>query len=226
MLKNQPFLAKKTSSEELFKRTKEEAQRFFRRARGSHDWDHNERVLRLCLRIGKKEKADLEILKLAALLHDIGRAKEDQSNGKICHSKAGTEMAQKILETHGVEKKKIDRIIHCIQTHRFRKKSVPTSKEAKILFDADKLDSIGAVGIGRAFLFAGEIGARLHNKDVDIRKTKPYTKEDTAYREYLVKLSRIKDRIFTKEGKRIAQERHKFMVEFFDRLNKETDGTL
>jgi uncharacterized protein len=135
-------------------------------------------------------------------------------------------MAQKILETHGVEKKKIDRIIHCIQTHRFRKKSVPTSKEAKILFDADKLDSIGAVGIGRAFLFAGEIGARLHNKDVDIRKTKPYTKEDTAYREYLVKLSRIKDRIFTKEGKRIAQERHKFMVEFFDRLNKETDGTL
>jgi uncharacterized protein len=117
-------------------------------------------------------------------------------------------------------------VIHCIQTHRFRKRVVPISKEAKILFDADKLDSIGAVGIGRAFLFAGEVGARLHNKDINLRKTKPYTKEDTAYREYLIKLRKIKDRIFTKEGKRIARERHRFMVEFFERLNRETDGRL
>ena len=103
---------------------------------------------------------------------------------------------------------------------------IPNSKEAKILFDADKLDSIGAIGIGRAFLFAGEIGAKLHNKDVDIDKTKPYTKEDTAYREYMIKLRKVKERMLTDEGKHIAKERHKFMVEFFDRLNKEVDGNL
>lgn len=135
-------------------------------------------------------------------------------------------MAAKILNAHGIEKEMMEGVIHCIRTHRFRKQAVPISKEARILFDADKLDSIGAVGVGRAFLFAGEVGARLHNKDIDIRRTKPYTKEDTAYREYLIKLGKIKDRIFTNEGKRIARQRHRFMVNFFERLNKETDGRL
>jgi uncharacterized protein len=211
---------------QLFDRIEAEAKRFFQGARGSHDWDHTQRVLRLCLRIGKKEKGNLEILRLAALLHDIGRAEEDRSNGKICHSKAGALLARRILKAHGLDEGETEGIAHCIETHRFRKRVVPISQEAKILFDADKLDSIGAVGIGRAFLFAGEVGARLHNKDIDLRKTKPYTKEDTAYREYLVKLRKIKGRLFTNEGKRIARERHRFMVEFFKRLNRETDGTL
>lgn len=217
---------KRFSSQERFERIKKEAQAFFQGARGSHDWDHTERVLRLCLRIGKKEKANIEILKLAAVLHDIGRSEEDRSNGKICHSEVGAAMARKILKAHGVEEEKAARILHCIQTHRFRKKTLPLTKEAQVLFDADKLDSIGAVGIGRAFLFAGEVGARLHNKDTDISKTLPYTKEDTAYREYVVKLKQVKDRIFTQEGRRIADERHAFMVEFFARLDKEADGKM
>jgi uncharacterized protein len=121
---------------------------------------------------------------------------------------------------------KIEKIIHCIETNRFRGNKKLKTKEAKVLFDADKLDAIGAIGIGRAFLFAGEIGAKLHDKNVDIKKTKEYTKNDTAYREYLVKLRKIKDRMFTKEGKRIAKERHKFMVNFFNRLNKEVEGKL
>ncbi len=205
---------------------RKEARRFFSQARGSHNWDHTERVYELCLRIGKKEKANLKILRLAALLHDIGREEEDRSNGKICHTERGVALARKLLEKYHLEKEKIEKILHCIKTHRFRKRIIPKSKEARILFDADKLDSIGAIGIGRAFLFAGEVGARLHNKGIDVKKTKPYTKEDTAYREFLVKLSKIKDRMFTREGKRIARERHKFMVEFFERLNKEVDGLL
>jgi uncharacterized protein len=213
-------------SERLLERIRREARSFFRDSQGSHDWDHTERVLQLCLRIGQKEKADLEVLRLAAVLHDIGRPEEDRTNGRICHSEAGAALARTILEAHGLPKDTIDRVAHCIATHRFRKKTVPATIEAKVLFDADKLDSIGAVGIGRAFLFAGEVGARLHNKDLDISKTLPYTKEDTAYREYMVKLRWIKDRIFTREGRRIARERHAFMVEFFDRLDRETDGAL
>jgi uncharacterized protein len=217
---------KRISTAALFDNVRKEARNYFPAARGSHDWDHTERVLRLCLRIGKKENADLEILELAAVLHDIGRPEEDRTSGKVCHSEAGAALARKILAAHGVEDEKIARVVHCIETHRFRKKTVPATKEAKILFDADKLDSIGAVGIGRAFLFAGEVGARLHNKDRDLSKTLPYTREDTAFREFMVKLRWIKDRMHTAEGRRIAAERHKFMVDFFDRLNKETDGAL
>ncbi len=195
-------------------------------SRGSHDWDHTERVLHLCLRIGRKEKADLDILRLAALLHDVGREEEDRSNGRVCHARAGAARARRILERHGLDAETVRRVVHCVRTHRFRKKAAPRTLEARVLFDADKLDSIGAAGVGRAFLFAGEIGARLHDKTVDVRRTKPYTADDTAYREFLVKLSKVKDRITTREGKRLAAGRHRFMVAFFDRLSKETDGIL
>lgn len=205
-------------------RIREDAQARFRTARGSHDWDHTERVYKLCLHIGKKEGADLDVLKLAALLHDIGREAEDRSNGRICHSEAGAAQAAGILERRGLKGDIIGRVVHCIETHRYRKHRTPESLEARILFDADKLDSIGAVGIGRAFLFAGEVGARLHDQNIQVRKTRPYTKDDTAYREYLVKLRKIKARIHTKEGRRMAAERHRFMVEFFDRLNDEAEG--
>jgi uncharacterized protein len=210
----------------LVSRIREEAGSFFRSARGSHDHDHTERVYRLCLRIGRKERADLGILRLAAVLHDIGREEEDRSHGRICHGRSGATLAREILERHGCDAATVKAVAHCIRTHRFRKGGAPRTLEARVLFDADKLDSIGAVGVGRAFLFAGEIGARLHDKAIDVRKTKPYTREDTAYREYLVKLSRVRDRMTTREGRRIAAERHRFMAAFFDRLNKETDGVL
>jgi uncharacterized protein len=210
----------------LFDNIKEEIKPYFLNAKGSHDWDHLERVYNLCLQIGKKENADIETLKMAAILHDIGREYEDKLNGKICHAEKGAILARKILEKHNLDKERIKKIIHCVESHRFRGHKIPQSKEAKILFDADKLDSIGAVGVGRAFLFAGEIGAKLHNRDVDMEKTEPYTKEDTAYREYLVKLIKVKDKMLTQEGKRIAEERHKFMTNFFNRLNNEIDGLI
>jgi uncharacterized protein len=221
-----PVAPRRPVSPALLAAIKEDARAFFRDARGSHDWDHTERVFRLCERIGKKEGADLGVLRLAALLHDIGRGEEDRSNGKICHGRTGAAMAGAVLAKHGLDAGTIRDVVHGIRTHRFRKRAVPKTLEAKILFDADKLDSIGAVGIGRAFLFAGEVGARLHDKDIDVRKTKPYTRDDTAYREFLVKLGRVRGRIFTREGKRIAAERHRYMVGFFDRLNRETDGIL
>ena len=203
-----------------------EAKEFFNNANGVHDWDHVKRVYNLCLHIGNIEGANIEILKLSAMLHDIGRPLEDKSKGKIDHAKVGAEMAEKLLRKYDYNEEIISQVAHCIGTHRFRSNNPPISKEAKILFDADKLDSIGAIGIGRAFLFSGKIGAKVHNKDIDISKTEAYSKDDTAYREFLVKLSKIKDRMLTDEGKRIAKERHEFMVEFFDRMNKEVDGEI
>jgi uncharacterized protein len=211
---------------DLFSQIKKESTKYFLNARGSHDWEHTNRVLNLCMRIGKTENADLEILKYAAVLHDIGREYQDRSNGKYCHAEKGAMLAKELLEKHGMNPEKIKKIVHCIESHRFRGSKTPQSLEAKVLFDADKLDSIGAVGVGRAFLFAGEVGANLHNKDVDIEKTEPYTKEDTAYREFMVKLRTVRNRMLTQEGKRLAEERHQFMVAFFDRLNQEVEGVV
>ncbi|MDD3262409.1 MAG: HD domain-containing protein [Candidatus Absconditabacteria bacterium] len=204
----------------------EDTKAYFSDSRGSHDREHTQRVHKLCLHIGKKENADMDVLEIAAILHDIGRKHQDLSNGEICHAEKGAELARELLSKYNFDFNKIDQIVHCIETHRFRGTKIPNSKEAKILYDADKLDSIGAVGIGRSFLFAGEIGAKLHNKDVDINQTKEYSKDDTAYREYMVKLRKIKDKMLTQEGKNIAEERHNFMVDFFERLNKEVDGLL
>jgi uncharacterized protein len=210
----------------LVESVRAEARAGFEKARGSHDWDHTERVLHLCLHIGRREKADLLVLRLAALLHDIGRDEEDRSHGRRCHAEAGAAKAGPILARHGLPEELIGRIVHCIAAHRYRNEVHPETLEARILFDADKLDSIGAVGIGRAFLFAGEVGARLHDKDVDIEKTKPYTKDDTAYREFLVKLRHVRERMTTREGRRLARGRHAFMAAYFGRLNKETDGLI
>jgi len=202
------------------------ARREMNAAKGSHDWEHTERVLAMALHIAKKERADLRIVRLAALLHDIARSCEDRSGGRTCHAQEGAKRAGKLLRAQGIDEPAVHAVTHCIETHRFRGQKRPVSKEAKVLYDADKLDSIGAVGIGRAFLFAGEVGAKLHNKGVDIEKTRAYTKEDTAYREYMVKLRHVKDRMLTKEGRRLARERHAFMKEFFTRLNREVTGVL
>lgn len=213
-----------------FMRTIDEIRSFARQAleghRGSHAWDHTRRVYRLCLRIGKKEGADLEVLKIAALLHDIGRNHQDENQGSVCHARNGAEMAQELLRGYPLPQDKIDNIIHSIRSHRFRGDCSPGTLEARVLFDADKLDAIGAIGIGRAFLFAGEVGARLHNEDIDPEEAEPYSRDDTGFREYKVKLSKIKDRMLTPEGRRLALARHEFMEIFFDRFIEENGGHL
>lgn len=204
----------------------EKVKKSLHKSRGSHDWEHTLRVYNLAVHIAKKTKANLEIVKIAALLHDVARMHEDKSSGRVCHAEKGASLAKNILTKLKVDEEKIKKVAHCIETHRFRGNKKPKTTEAKVIFDADKLDSIGAVGIGRAFLFAGELGAKLHNKGIDISKTKAYTKEDTAYREFMVKLRYVKNRMLTKEGKRLAKKRHKFMVEYFNRLNKEVVGMI
>jgi len=201
-----------------------QAAQLFESARGSHAWDHTMRVLQLCERIGPVEKADMAVLRMAALLHDIGRAHQDLAGGRLCHAAQGARLARPIVAQLPIENRRKENLIHCIAAHRFRTEPVPATVEARVLFDADKLDAIGAVGVARAFLFAGEIGARLHSPDVDIAATRPYTVDDTGYREYCLKLRRIKDRMLTTEGKHLAAGRHRFMEAFFQRFINEYEG--
>ena len=200
------------------------AEQHLSEANGSHAWEHTQRVYNLCMHIGHVEGADPEVLELAAYLHDIGRFYQDESKGTICHAEKGAEMAHELLEQYPLSAEQKINVLHCIRSHRFRGNSHPETLEAKVLFDADKLDAIGAIGIARAFQFAGEIGAKFHNPSVNPEGTKPYTEEDTGYREFRVKLRKIKARMLTAEGRRMAEERHAFMEVFFERFLQEHEG--
>ena len=203
---------------------KAEARKIFSGTSGSHDWDHTRRVVALCEHIGRVEKADLKVLRIAAYLHDIGRCRQDNSSGVRCHAKEGARMASAILDNLPLERGAKENVVHSIRAHRFRENHAPGTLEAKVLFDADKLDAIGAVGVARAYLFAGEVGARLHNPDIDVTAEPAYSENDTGYREYLVKLRHIHTRMLTGEGRKLAGERHTFMEAFFKRFISEVEG--
>lgn len=217
---------------EIIKKIEAKAKEFFVDASGCHDWTHVERVRNLALKIGKKEKADLSIVEAAAYLHDIGRKEEMDTKGKICHAEKGMKLAEEILSAYDLSKEIVENIKHCVLTHRYRNNHIPQTIEARVLYDADKLDSIGAVGIGRDFFFAGYMGdckclyTGNEKKNIKNAEKYEYTSEDSALLEYYYKLSKVKSKILTKAGKEIAEERHVYMKDFFKRFEKEIKGEL
>lgn len=218
-------LRKKLSDAELVAAVKAEAAKFFNGKQGSHDWDHTLRVLENCRAIGNELAADMTSLELAAYLHDIGRAEESKSRGKVSHAQIGAQVAQKILKKLGADKERTNAVVYCVGCHRSKGDLVPESLEAKILFDADKLDALGAIGIVRLFLFANEVGAGIHNKETDLAKTDAYSSEDTAFREFYLSVRFLKEKMMTDPGKRLAKSRHDFMVEYFARFFEEVGAS-
>ncbi|NTU99359.1 HD domain-containing protein [Candidatus Falkowbacteria bacterium] len=214
------------SKREIINKIEEEARKYFIGASGCHDWTHVDRVRKLALSIGKKEKADLFILEVAALLHDIGRKTEMESKGLFCHAEKSAEAAGKLLKKYKFPQDVADNIVHSVLAHRYRNQHVPTTLEAKILFDADKLDSIGAIGVARDFLFAGNAGSNnlyTGNEKVAAKSGKDlsYTGEDSAILEYEIKLKFLKNKMLTKTGKAMALDRHNYMADFFKRFWQE-----
>jgi uncharacterized protein len=172
-------------------------------AGGSHGMDHTERVYRLCSRIGLEEGAELGILLPAALLHDIARPLE-KARG-LPHEQEGARMAGEYLRSIGFDPGRISRITAAIRTHRFTSREQPGSLEARVLSDADKLDAMGAVGIARTFLRAGEHGGGIGD----------------AVAHFHDKLLRLKDHMYTQTGRRIADERHALLVQFLSELQED-----
>lgn len=204
----------------------------------AHDMEHVERVYRLCEHLARDEPGvDLDVLKTAALLHDIARVKEDRdSSGNTDHAMFAAEMAEKILKDLGDSQERIELVKHCIVAHRFRSATKPRTKEAKILFDADKLDVIGAIGVARSFMIAGE----YHEKMFSDAPVDEYVKDNVVdgrpegrikdiskhapNLEFETKLRHIPDKLYTRKAKEVAKNRMQFMAEFFDRLQAEVDG--
>lgn len=201
----------------------------------AHDLDHVLRVYNLCEGLAQKEKdVDEKVLRPAALLHDIARSVEDNdTTGETDHALLGGTMAEQILENLNFPPRLIEQIKHCIVSHRYRSGYQPQTIEAKILFDADKLDSLGAVGVARSFMLAGEHGERLYQEyeeeeykrfnTVEHGRIKDPSKHSSNL-EFELKLMHIPERLFTKEAKRIAEARREFMKNFFVVLKAEIQG--
>ncbi|NJE42457.1 HD domain-containing protein [Thermococcus sp. GR6] len=192
----------------LIERAREFAMSFFERE-GTHGFSHVERVFNLCMHIGREEGADLEILALAALLHDVARPLE--SAGKVeDHAAEGARIARQYLRSLGYPEEKVEAVAHAIEAHRFSRGPEPTTLEAKILSDADKLDAIGAIGIARVFMYSGE-----HGRDIE-----------ASLRHFEEKILKLKDLMYTETAKKMAEERHRFTEEFIERIRREIEGEI
>ena len=199
---------------------------------------HSIRVYQICLFLAKYENVvDLEILKISALLHDIAMMKEIQDeSGTIDHAILGAKRAVQILKSMNYNEDKISLIKHSILTHKFRSKNEPKTKEAKILYDADKLDSIGAIGIARAFIDVGQYNGEIYlknNLDKDliqkITKSKGNIALNPDYKyipnlKFEFKLQYIPERLHSYIAKEIAKKKIAFMKDFFSRLKRESKG--
>lgn len=202
-----------------------EAKALYGGADAAHDFDHVLRVLRLAEHIARAEGADLGIVRAAALLHDVGREEAEAAGAD--HAIVAAARAREILG--GLPAAKVEAVIHAIAAHRFRTEPEPSTLEAKVVFDADKLDAIGAVGIARAFAYGGARGQRLWVPLTSVNLGRWKVQGDdpddhTPVHEFVVKLSRVKDRLFTPTGQQIGAARHEIMVTFFERLSMEVQG--
>lgn len=172
---------------------------------GSHGMDHTERVFSLCRTIGEREQADMQILLPAALLHDIARPREKETG--LPHETEGARMAAEFLGSIGYDATLVSAIAAAIRSHRFSTGQEPEGLEAKILSDADKLDAMGAVGIARTFIRAGE-----HDGGID-----------DAVSHFHEKLFKLADCMYTATGRRMAKERHAVLETYLASLKQERE---
>lgn len=205
--------------------TLEEARAWYVDADPVHDFDHILRVYRLAERIGAAEGADMEILLAAVLLHDTADAAPDSDGERPTHHLASASFAQRYLTQAGWPSDRIEAVLHCIRTHRFRGTEKPQTLEAKILYDCDKLDVTGAIGVFRTVAYAALAGQPLTGQPSELFKTtgqKEPGEPHTPYHEYLFKLSKV--RFHTATAQAIAVERQHYMADFFNRLHAEVAG--
>jgi len=212
--------------------TLEQARRWYPADDPVHGFEHVMRVYRMAERLAQAEGADMEIVRAAALLHDAqdgltGRESlEAEQRGS--HHLRSAEIAAEALEEEGWSSDRIAAVQHCILAHRFRDDSTaPKTLEAKVLFDADKLDAIGAIGVARAVAFAVTSGSPVYSpvSQVFLRTGKMQTGEmHSAYHEYLFKLVKLKDRLHTPTARSLADQRHARLVEFFEALAAEMES--
>lgn len=188
----------------------------------AHDKEHIYRVLYTALDIASTEQdVDYDVLICACLLHDIGR-QEQFEDPSLNHAEVGADKAFTFLSEHGFSEAFTNRVCDCIRSHRYRKRNPPSSIEAKILFDADKLDVCGAIGIARTLLYKGIVGEPLYSLTPD-RTLLDGTNdtEPSFFQEYKYKLESIYDHFFTERGAALGKERQDAAKNYYQNLLSE-----
>ena len=184
----------------------------------THDKEHIYRVLYTALDIARTEAgADLDILTAAALLHDIGREAQARDPA-LCHAEVGSQMAYDFLLGLGWPETRAAHVRDCVLTHRFRDDRRPASLEAKILFDADKLDVTGAIGIARTLMYGGQIAQPLYYLDGQGNILTDPQSPPSFFREYNYKLRGTADTLYTEQARALARSRRVVSDAFYDAL--------
>ena len=208
--------------------TIEQARGWYASADAVHDFEHVLRVYRMAERLALAEGADLEIVRAAALLHDAEGAAPGEGSLRETHHHASAEFAAGILSVEGWTPERIAAVQHCIRAHRYRdNREPPATLEARVLFDADKLDVLGAIGVARVVAYATLAGepvfARPSARFLQSGEAEP-GEPHSAYHEHLFKLRKVKDRLFTDSARAIAGQRHDFLEAYFAKLSSEFHG--
>ena len=189
----------------------------------AHDKYHIYRVLYATINIAKHEKnVDYDVLISACFLHDIGRKKQFEDLN-LCHAQIGADMAFEFLLSINWNQQKALHVKDCISSHRYRGDNQPQSIEAKILFDADKLDATGAMGIARTLLYEGQITEPLYILDEggNIITDGGGAEISSFFQEYNYKLKKVYDTFYTEHAKQLAAIRQKTAMHFYDGLYEE-----
>jgi uncharacterized protein len=191
-------------------------------AGSAHDKEHIYRVLYVALDIAQyEENIDYDVLVAACLLHDIGREEQFQ-DPELCHAQVGSEKAHQFLTGLSWDINKAQHVSGCILTHRFRTDYPPASIEAKILFDADKIDATGALGIARTILYNGQFSEPLYSLLPDGTASDGSNDASPSFlQEYKYKLEKLYDQFYTARGREIAVERQQAAVSFYESLLSE-----
>ncbi|NGM70096.1 HD domain-containing protein [Natronolimnobius sp. AArcel1] len=190
----------------------------------AHDWHHVERVETLAETLIDRhpDTVDERTVRLAVLLHDIGREREDR--GKIDdHAQWGAREAATILEEVGAGPDTIDAVTHCIRSHRYSNAIEPETLEAKLVSDADNLDALGAVGIARVFAHGGAVGSPIFDSETPPAEDTT-TVGKTQYNHIHAKILDLPDRMYTDAGAALAETRVQFVREYITQFDHERRG--
>ena len=193
-----------------------------------HGFDHVLRVLRTAELLGEELGADLEVLRAAALLHDAAGAVPGPESDRQTHEQASAEFAERVLVGEGWPVERVKAVAHCIRAHRFRGAEAPATLEARILYDADKLDVLGAFGVARTIGYALQAGQPIFAEpSPQFRRSGEEIAGEphSAYHEYLFKLQHVADRLHTERARQIGQRRAELMRRFFEQLAAEAEGS-
>ncbi|PKN83369.1 MAG: HD domain-containing protein [Chloroflexi bacterium HGW-Chloroflexi-8] len=190
-----------------------------------HGWDHILRVYHMAERLAIAEGADLEIVHAAALLHD-SKGSDPNSGERLSHHEASAIFAATVLKEEGWEEERIVAVQQCIRGHRYRggQENQPQTIEAMVIFDADKLDVLGAIGVARTIGYAVQDGQPIYaepSRQFLETGVKVEGEPHSSYHEFLFKLRKVKSRLFTASARGIAESRHQYLTGFYEQLKAE-----